>query len=116
MAQRFLNNFSTVLAASISSSDTTITLQSTAGMAALSAGDYYMLTLYKRSGADELEREIVKVTSLSGNVATVLRGQEGTAAFSAPAGTFVEARLTAGALDAVAQQIGALSALVYAGL
>lgn len=114
--QRFVNNFASVLASTITAEQTTITLESTAGLPALTAGDYYLLTLYKRNGAQELEREIVKVTGVAGTMLTVERAQEGTGAYGAPAGTFVEARLTAGAVTEIQENIKTCLALVYAGL
>lgn len=99
MAQKFVNNFATTLAATLQAGDTTMTLASAAGLPALGAGDHVLLTLFKRSGAQELDREIVKVTAISGNTLTVQRAQEGTTAYAAAAGTMVEARLTAGALQ-----------------
>lgn len=96
--QDFSNNASTTLAALLTNSATTLTVDSSNGFADLSAGHYELVTL-----TDGLLTEIVKVTARTGESWTVARAQEGTAAASWPAGTTVEARLTAGTLDGLIQ-------------
>lgn len=59
-------------------------------------GRWVLLTLSDAAGASV---EIVKVTALTDNAAQVERAQEGTTARAWPAGTVVQARLTAGMLD-----------------
>lgn len=87
MAELFKNLASTTLSASISDSDTSITVGSTMGF---TTGDFRIL----------IDSEIMLVTSVSGTTLTVTRAQEGTSAASHTSTTAVYHILTAGALDA----------------
>jgi hypothetical protein len=94
-----LNNFSTTLAAAITDTQTTINVAH--GLPALASDDNYLLTLFEKAGAQELNWEIVKVTSsgsVGGSTLTVVRGQEGTTPLAWASGTKVEMRLTAGSI------------------
>lgn len=113
MAQLFANNVSTKLDASIQSTDTSMTVWSSAGMPTLGAGDYFLLTLVALTDGSETTWEIVKVTAVVGNTLTIERSQEGTVAQFWAGGTKVEARLTAGSLQS---EFGRLESLIYAGL
>lgn len=94
--QQFSNNASTTLAALLGDSATLLTVESSAGFAVITAPDYELVTL--ASGATV---EILKVTARSGTTWTVERAQEGTTAMEWPSGSLIEARLTAGTMDAV---------------
>jgi len=105
MAVRFSNNFSTLLAGSISSSSTTIPLQGVVGFPTLGPDDRTYLTI--DSGGSPPTIEVVKVTAvnLATSEVTVVRGQDGTSASAFSSGAVVELRLTAALLnDAAAVQ------------
>jgi hypothetical protein len=94
MSNILLNNYKTALVSSIGAADTQIYVGHS--LPSLGVGDYYLLTLFARSGAEEFNWEIVKVTVADGTTLTVVRGQEGTTARSWDADSLVEMRLTAG--------------------
>lgn len=97
--QQFSNNFATVLSSGVLSSDTVLPLSSVAGLPSLTGNAFYKLTLIGKTGGQETNWEIVKVSAApSGNSITVQRAQEGTPAQDWAAGTPVELRLTAGTL------------------
>lgn len=100
MTQLFTNNAASKLAANITAAATTITLEAGDGakFPAPAAGDDFLLTLYQRNGAAEVNHEIVLCTARAGDVLTVTRAQEGTTARAFAAGDFTELRLTAGAV------------------
>lgn len=102
MAQLFVNNASSTLAASISNSATSLSL--TAGQGALFAsptgGDFFLLTLTQAT--TETSWEIVKVTARSGDVLAVVRAQESTPAAPWGSGSKAESRLTAGTMTSAA--------------
>lgn len=127
MTQRFVNNFATQVAQTFGAADTFLYVTSTAGLPALMEGDYLLLTVFRKTGVEEREHEVVSVTAVTGNMLTVVRSVEGAAASQFLAGDCVEARLTAGSLGSinvsVASQLAAqraqlepLIALIYAGL
>lgn len=98
MTQLFINNFSTTISSTFGATDTVLNLSSTAGLIPLTgvdAGNYFLLTLFRRSGLSDSGHEVVKVTSWVGNVLTVVRTVEGAAASLFNIGDRVEARLTA---------------------
>ena len=101
--QLFTNNAGSTVASSVSSVATTITVA--AGQGALfpspTGGDYFILTLTQGSGG-ETSWEIVKCTSRSVDVLTVVRAQEGTVAAAWAVGDKTELRLTAVSLSAIA--------------
>ncbi len=104
-AVKFKNNATATLSASINGVATSISLQT--GQGALfdtlaTPGEYFMATLFNVAGL----KEIVKVTARSGDTfTTVVRAQEGTAALSWSAGDKISARLTAGTLDTLRDEI-----------
>lgn len=95
MAIKFANNAATTLASGITNSATSISVQDGSVFPSLGAGDHTYLTFDNKNGT----REIVKLTAISGNTLTVVRGQDGTAATSFNAADSVELRLTAALLD-----------------
>ncbi|MDQ1817302.1 tail fiber protein [Massilia sp. CCM 9210] len=109
MTQLFTNNAESVLAAGITAAATTITLK--AGEGALFPnplnGDFFLITLFQRVGAIEMNWEIVKCTARAGDVLTVERLVEGSTPRAFNAGDPVSLRLTAGAVLPVHQ--GALT-------
>ena len=122
---KFTNNASTQTVKSVSSVDTTITVaeNEAAIFPRLESGDYFLLTLMDING----QHEIVKCTSRTDSVFTVIRAQENTTAHSFPIGSLVELRLTADSITRVAedasttkvhatidaQSVGAASGLVF---
>ena len=99
MSVKFTNNGHSTLAASISTSDTSITVASGHGarFPSLSSGEYFYATLIDSSN----NLEIVKCTARSSDVLTVTRAQESTTARAYAIGDRIELRVTAqGLIDA----------------
>lgn len=100
--QLFSNNAKALLASALQASANTLTLQLGGGKLfptiASGSNKYFKITL-EAAGV----REILKVTATSGDVFTVLRGQESTSVSSFPAGTSVELRITAETLEEFAK-------------
>lgn len=96
MTVKLSNNAEGKLTSSITTTATTLYLQSGQGVMfpALANGDWFPLTLVKADGS----YEIVKVTARTGDALTVVRAQEGTAARAFAAGDKAELRLTAAAI------------------
>lgn len=101
----FSNYASAPLAASISSSATTVTVTSGQGalFPAVPAGSVFYATLTDSSN----NLEIVKVTARSTDALTVVRAQEGTTARAYAATDKLELRLTAAGLNNLVQLDGA---------
>ena len=97
MALKYSNNASTILSSTLTAGATTVQCASLSGFPALSASDYTYATIAKASSPSDLE--IVKVTAISGDTATIVRAQQGTSALGFSAGDEFELRLTAGLLD-----------------
>lgn len=101
----FANNASSLLAASINAA--AVVIQVGSGDGALfpspTGGDYFVAALLNSAG----DLELVKCTSRTGDLLTVVRGQEGTSAASWTNGaTRVELRLTKGTMEAMFQKTG----------
>ena len=99
MSVKFSNNGHSTLAASLTSSATSITVASGHGarFPSLSSGEYFYATLIDASN----NLEIVKVTARSSDVLTATRAQEGTTARAYAIGDRIELRVTAqGLVDA----------------
>lgn len=93
MPVKLANNATSRLAANISPTDTTITIAGNGSdFPVLGEGDWFPITVVNSIGA----LEIMRVTERSGDLFTVVRGQEGTAPKSFQFGDRVELRLTAG--------------------
>lgn len=101
MAIKWTNNASSTLASSISAVATTITVAGGGGslFPTLGVGDYFYASLVDSSN----NLEIVKVTARTGDVMTVVRGQEGTSANAYVGGDKFELRPTAAGLAAAAE-------------
>jgi len=94
MATQIKNNAEGILASSISNTDTTLTLNVGQGslFPVLGVGDITRVTLIDQS--DDTLFEIVEVTDITGDVFTIVRGQEGTTARNFNASDLVELRIT----------------------
>jgi len=103
MGQLFTNNAASTLASAVSVGAASLTVFGGEGakFPAPVAPDYALVTIYQKSGTTEVNHEIVKVTSRTGDVLTITRAQEGTTARSFNAGDPVELRWTAGAAHSV---------------
>lgn len=99
MAVLLKNNAVSRLAASITTGATSLSVTAGDGakFPAPGAGDWFPLTLVKADGS----LEILRCTARSGDVLTVTRAQEGTAALAFTSGDRAELRITAAALNTV---------------
>ncbi|MCV9910182.1 hypothetical protein OIV19_21540 [Brucella sp. HL-2] len=97
MPVKLSNNAASLLAGNISATDTTLSVQpGDAGkFPTLLAEEWFPLTLVDGSG----NMEIVRVTTRNGAIMTIQRAQEGTSALAFVAGSRVDLRATAGALN-----------------
>lgn len=95
MGLKFTNNATSTLASNITSSQTTITVQSAdaATFPTLGANDWCPVTVVDGAG----NMEIMRCTGRSGSTLTVVRAQEGTTGKSFTSGARVDVRLTAAA-------------------
>jgi hypothetical protein len=100
MAIRFSNNARSTLASGITASATSITVADGSVFPALAPGDHTYVTLEDVSG----NLEVVKVTAISSNTLTVIRGQDGTTARAYSSGDFVQLRVTAALLNDLADE------------
>jgi len=98
MGIKFANNASSTLAVGISTVATSLTVNTGDGALFPAAGgsDWFYCTLII---AASNTREIVKVTSRTGDVFTITRAQEGTTGTAFSAGDLVRLQLTAAALN-----------------
>ncbi|MHB8388143.1 MAG: hypothetical protein ACYDBH_01020 [Acidobacteriaceae bacterium] len=100
----FANNVKTTLAAAATTTQTTLTLASSANLpSSIPAGSYFAMTL--NDAATGTLFEIVYVTSISGATVTCIRGQENTGAQAWSVGDYVYASNTAGILGSLAPTI-----------
>ena len=101
MTIKWTNNATTTIASGIASGDTTITVAGGTGalFPTLGVGDRFYATLNDSSN----NIEIVEVTARSGDVMTVVRGQDGTTALAWVGGDKFELRPTAAGLLAAAE-------------
>ena len=99
MAIQFANNAYSTLASGITNSATSITLTTGEGarFPTLTGVHYFLATLIDASN----NLEIVKCTSRSTDVLTVVRAQESTTARAYATGDRIELRITAGVLEAL---------------
>lgn len=100
----FKNNFEVALAQPATTSDTTITIRSGSGFPALGANERVVATIV--DAATGLQFEIITVTAVVGNVLTVQRAQEGTAARAWAAGDMLSIRTTAATLTNTVRNFG----------
>ena len=110
------NNAKSVLAAGVSASATVITVGTGAGALfpiPVSGQSYFKLTI--TDAATKTISEIVHVTSVTGDVMTVIRGQEGTPARVWSTNDIVANMMTAGTFSACLQTSNNLSEIKDAG-
>lgn len=100
----FKNNFEVALAQPTTTSDTTITIRSGSDFPTLGANERVVATIV--DAATGLQFEIVTVTAVVGNVLTVQRAQEGTAARAWAAGDLLSIRTTAATLTGTVRNFG----------
>jgi|TARA_B110000908_G_C10259433_1_gene458064 hypothetical protein len=112
MAVKFSNNASTTLAGNASSSATSISVADGSVFPALSASDYFYLTL---ETAANTAREIVKCTARNSNALTIVRAQDSTSAIAFVSGDKVELRLTAAIMNDLATASADLSLSSFTG-
>jgi hypothetical protein len=114
MGLKFANNATTTLAAGISNSATSLSVQSGAGglFPTLTASDYFYCTLANISG----NVEIVKVTARSADTFTVVRGYDNTTAMAWNAGDKVELRAVAAGFNDINAGIAAAAPLASPAL
>jgi hypothetical protein len=99
----FSNNASTTISGSITALDTTVQLASGSGVIFPhpTGGDYFVCTFYDQ--ATKTINEIVHVTNVTGDVATIVRAQEATTAKAWNTGDIFANLITAGTLEAFVQ-------------
>jgi hypothetical protein len=97
--QLFANNIETTLASGLSSSATSMSVASSAGMPDPSGNEYFLVTICARSQNVESEVEIVKCIARAGTTLTIERAQEGTTGIAHDSGDIVSLRLTGGTLE-----------------
>lgn len=102
----FKNNFEVALAQPTTTSDTTITIRSGSGFPALAANERVVATIV--DAATGLQFEIITVTAVVGDVLTVQRAQEGTAARAWAAGDMLSIRTTAATLTGTVRNFGVI--------
>lgn len=95
MAVKFSNNAKTTLTANISATATTLAVADASEFPTLSGSDHTYATLE----TIDYDREVVKVTAISGNSLSVVRGQDNTTARTFSTGDKCELRLNAAMLD-----------------
>lgn len=95
MTQKFVNNFAATVAQTFGAADTYLYINNAAPLGALAAGEYYLLTVFRKTGVEESGHEVVKVTAITDNMLTVERSAEGAAASLFNVGDHVECRVTA---------------------
>jgi hypothetical protein len=100
----FTNNASSTLASGITSGDLSLTLNGGDGalFPAPSGGQYALCTLESAAGVIE----VVRLTARTGDICTITRAQEGTAAAAFSSGARFELRVTRGILESFAQKDG----------
>jgi hypothetical protein len=111
MGLKTKNNAAGTLASGITNSATSITLTATHGarFPTLGASDYFYATLADPSN----NLEVVKVTARSGDVLTVVRGQDGTTGLAYSAGDRFELRPCNAMIEAIDQE--ALDPVIASG-
>lgn len=97
----FANFFQTTIAAAATSSQTTISVASNAGVPTIAAGQQWAIVV--QSASTPSIREVMCVTATSGTTFTVARGQEGTAAQAWSVGDNVTGANTAGQMGDMVQ-------------
>jgi|TARA_R100001530_G_scaffold56002_1_gene40970 hypothetical protein len=94
VAVKFKNNSFSTLSAGINNSTTSVTVADGSKFPTLGGSDHMYLTIVGSSA-----NEIIKVTSVSTNTLTCVRGQDDTSAIPADSGDRVELRITTAMLQ-----------------
>ena len=102
MGIKFSNLATTTLASGITNSATTITVADGSVFPALGSGDFFFASIDTPPNAPE----IVKVTAISSNTLTVVRGQDGTTATSHNSSETIALRVVAAALEDLRDNAG----------
>ena len=99
----FSNNASTTVSGSITAASTSVALAAGTGVLFPNptGGNFYVATFYDQ--ATKTVNEIIHVTAMSGDIATIVRAQEGTTAKAWNAGDIFANLVTAGTLNAFVQ-------------
>src|SRR6516162_8940121 len=99
----FANNASTTISGSITAASTTVALAAGTGVSfpQPTGGNFYVATFYDQQ--TKTINEIIHVTAMAGDVATIIRAQEGTTAKVWNAGDIFANLITAGTLNAFVQ-------------
>jgi len=105
MSVVFSNNAITTLAASVSTSGTTLTVDDGSSFPTISLTSHTYVTL---QDATE-NKEVVKVTAINGNTFTVVRARDNTTARAFSIGDKVELRLTAVLLEEISDKVVGLT-------
>jgi len=106
MTQLYSNNSASTLLTTITDTATSLELVSATGFPSPTGIDYFLITFYTTDAAgNELTWEIMKCTSRTGNVLTVVRAQEDTVGFAWQATAKCQLRSTAGTLSVKADKI-----------
>lgn len=97
----YVNNYRTMLTAQLLVGGTTanVTNGDGATLAGANGDDYFIGTLRKMSGYQEVANEIVKITTRATDALTITRAQEGTAALQFEVGDWLDVDATAGSFD-----------------
>lgn len=104
---KFANNASTVLSSALDKDSNIVRISAGASIIfpiLTEPDDYFRITVVHPGTG---EWEIMKVTSVSGDVFTVERAQEGTIAINFPQNSLVENRLTAASLEEILNDVDA---------
>lgn len=113
--QKFTNNATTTVPATISNVATSITVATGTGalFPTLAGAEFALCTIVNSISSDPGfgQLEIVRVTARSGDVFTITRAQDGTTAKSFPAGCVFELRPTAGGFNEIYSKMIAGDAL-----
>jgi hypothetical protein len=112
MSVLFTNNAASTLAASITSSATSLAVASGQGalFPTITGSNYFLVTLIGVSGSP---LEIVKVTARSGDTFTIVRAQEGTTASAFTGGDSVQLRITAAVMQQAANNGAQANGVIY---
>lgn len=102
---KFKNSALTTLSNSILAGDTSIGVANPTLLPSLAAGEYFYAVILNTI----TDYEIVKVTAVTGDTLTVLRGQDGTTAKPFASGKNIAARLTATQLSEILAELNSHS-------
>lgn len=105
MNQKFANLAHGLLAQNVDITDTQFIVKNAVEVPSLSTGEFFIATVFTTGSNYGTNIEIVKVVQVDGNLWTVERGQEDTAAKEHPQDSRIELRLTAGALSDIYKDI-----------